>query len=152
MSWVCVRVSIYSVRLCLSRVSVPCLFLEDDAAKRRRIELPKGQKAAVLAEWTVSGARFDSPLYLQRESRCQQLMQTLRKDAVVLIRSPPLTGKTTMCSEMAVYADEQGLEVLNISLVDLNPKKETFDELFTRKIQRTFRQIVPTTNVSGANE
>ena len=101
-----------------------------------------GQKPSVLDEWTVSGARFDSPLYLHREDRCQELMKTLEKNAVVLIRSPPLTGKTTMCSEMAVYADERGLQVLNISLLDFNAEEESFDVLFKRKIQRTFRQIL----------
>ena len=126
-----------------------------ESAKRRRVNplasiSPVEHKPRVTRAWHSEGPAFDNPFYLKRTDRYELLWSALERDPIVLVRSPPMTGKSSMCSEMAGWAVGRGDGVHIVSLLQWDSQLETYNQYFTRTIGVSLRDLFITPAVEGA--
>jgi len=87
------------------------------------------------------GLWVNDPIISYREQTCRKIYDIITQEGIVLLRSPPFTGKTSIVSLLHHYISGIGVKTYWISCLSF---QEDLDELFRRKINMSFKEIVQT--------
>ena len=84
------------------------------------------------------GVGLNEPKIVKRTATIQTLLAHLRKRNILLIKGPPMTGKTSMATLMANFLFENAIEktlVINLSMVDFaqRGKDWKFEDLLSKR-------------------
>lgn len=72
----------------------------------------------------LEGISLDHITSLPRTKKCQILLNTVQKNGIVLVRSPPCSGKTSMCTCLEKYATTQTYSVYTASMLHQDTRTE----------------------------
>jgi hypothetical protein len=105
--------------------------LAEDAVKVKPLLFRSPSTAGIITE----GINIDGTNFITwRKQTFERVCKILRKENVVLVRAPPYSGKTALCTLLAHHFQEQSISCYNISMI--RKDERSLDEEIQYRYQR----------------
>ncbi len=84
---------------------------------------------------------YSVPWFAQRKQKIATLLQTAREKKTVVIRSPPFTGKTSVCQLLTQHFNHSQTRNFFVNCLELTTT-ETFEQFFTRTTNHKWEDLI----------